>query len=73
MPSLHLSPSCSVCHNFFPEPGSPLPERAMSVWLAPVAVSEKGDRHQIVWRCSLGDRCYCACVYARGERKVTNE
>ncbi|MBA7591518.1 hypothetical protein ES708_33677 [subsurface metagenome] len=71
MPSLHLSPYCSACHNFLSEPSGS--EMVKSVWLAPVAVSEKGDRHQIVWRCSLGDRCYCACVYARGERKVTNE
>ncbi|MBA7566114.1 hypothetical protein ES708_07801 [subsurface metagenome] len=71
MPSLHLSSYCSTCHNFFPELGSP--EMVKSVWLAPVAVTERSDRFQIVWRCSLGDRCYCACVYARGERKVTNE
>ncbi|MBA7507354.1 hypothetical protein ES706_06073 [subsurface metagenome] len=71
MPSLHLSPCCSACHNFLPKPSGP--EMVKSVWVAPVAVSEGGERFQIVWRCSLGDHCYSGCVYARGGRRVTNE
>ena len=69
--NLGFAPHCAACHNFLELAGGP--EAVKTAWLAPVAVIQKENRLQIVWRCSLGDRCVSACIYARGRRRMTDE